>query len=108
MLTPVNRPFENCTSASVAQLAQFVIAVAQEAETGKNVGVTVLGKNGLSFHIEFLYLDAVLLKVEKEMWKSTDFDSDFSDFTDSVDFQKKIDVSPLDPHCGMKTDCQFY
>ena len=64
-----------------------MIAVAQEAETGKNVGVTVLGKNGLSFHIEFLYLDAVLLKVEKEMWKSTDFDSDF---TDSVDFQKKL------------------
>ena len=35
------------------------------------------------------------------------------DSADFADFQKKkkkkkIDVSPLDPHCGMKTDCQFY
>ena len=38
-----------------------------------NIGVTFLGKTGLSFHIEFFYLDVVLLKVEREMWKSADF-----------------------------------
>ena len=68
-----------------------------------NIGVTFLGKNGLSFHI-----DVVLLKVEREMWKSTDFDVDCADSADFADFKKKIDVSPFYPHCGMKTDCQFY
>ena len=69
-----------------------------------NLGVTFLGKNGLSFHI-----DAFLLMVEREMWKSTDCSKICGFWCRFTDFQKKKRrCSPLDPHYGMKTDCQFY
>ena len=51
------------------------------------------------------------MKVEREMRilaKSANFDANFAAFMVFVDFQNKIEFSPLDPHCGMKTDCQFY
>ena len=44
------------------------------------------------------------------MWKSTDLGKiQFLQISmKSADFQKKIDVSPLKPQCGMKTNCPFY